>query len=246
MSTLFVVATPIGNLSDRTIRAVEVLRQVRVVVAEDTRITRRLLDTIGSDAKLFAYHRRSKPRDLPRILNHLDKGDVAIVSDAGTPGINDPGQEIVVAAVERGHDVTPIPGPSSIIAALSVSGFYADQFTSYGFLPAHEGKRRAMLSEIAASPLTGVFFETPHRLRSALADMATAFGTRTIVVGREITKLHEEIWRGTVAEAIDHFASPRGEFVIVVAPLDRARGGTKAMSRRALQRGDIGSCRGDG
>ena len=226
MSTLYIVATPIGNLDDLTLRAVRVLREVPVLVAEDTRVTRRILEHIDAKPRVVSFHRRSSARDVARVVAHLSESDVALVSDAGTPGVNDPGQAIVAAAIERGHIVVPLPGASSIMAALSVSGFYADQYVSYGFLPAGSGKRRRLLVQIADQPMAAVLFETPHRLHNALADMATAFGDRGLVVCREMTKLHEEIWRGTANEALEYFSSPRGEFVIVVAPLDRTEHGT--------------------
>ena len=225
MSTLFVIATPIGNLEDLTLRAARILRDVPVVVAEDTRVTRKILAHVEAKPRVVSFHRRSTDRDIENIVGMLETGDVALVSDAGTPGVNDPGQLIVSAAVERGHEVVPLPGASSIMTALSVSGFYADQFVSYGFLPAGGGKRRRMLGEISTDPKAAVLFETPHRLRDALVDMATAIGGREIVVCRELTKLHEEIWRGCAGDALEHFASPRGEFVIVIAPLERSRSG---------------------
>ena len=186
-------------------------------------MTRKLLERIEANPRLISHHRKSKDSDIRRVAASLDAGDMALVSDAGTPGVNDPGQAIVAAAVERGHDVVPLPGASSIMTALSVSGFYADQFVSYGFLPAGGGKRRRMLDEISADPKAAVLFETPHRLRDALVDMSSAIGAREIVVCREMTKLHEEIWRGCAGDALEHFAAPRGEFVIVVAPLERSR-----------------------
>ena len=227
MSTLYIIATPIGNLDDLTLRAVSVLREVPVLIAEDTRVTRKVLGHIGASPKVVSFHRRSTKADLQRVIKHLEDGDAALVSDAGTPGVNDPGQLVVNAAIANGHDVVPLPGPSSIMAALSVSGFYVDQFVSYGFLPAGGGKRRRLLKDIALEPRAAVFFETPHRLRNALQDMVTALNDRNLAVCREMTKIHEEIWRGTASEALDHFDTPRGEFVIVVAPLDRNEAGAK-------------------
>ena len=220
MSTLYIVATPIGNLDDLTLRAVSILREVPVVIAEDTRVTRKLLDHIGASPSVVRFDRHSKEGDTARVLSALDDGDVALVTDAGTPGVNDPGQKIVTAAAERGHKIVPLPGPSAIMAALSVSGFYADQFVSYGFLPPRGSKRRNLLKEIARQPIAAVFFETPHRLKRALDDMVNTLGDRRLVVCREMTKMYEEIWRGTAADALQHFENPRGEFVIVVAPLE--------------------------
>lgn len=230
MSTLYIVATPIGNLDDLTLRAVELLRSVSVVVAEDTRVTRKLLDRVESTARLISFHRKSGEEGVGTIVRLLDDGDVALVSDAGTPGVNDPGQRIVAAAIGRGHDVVPIPGPSSVIAALSVCGFYADQFASYGFLPANGSRRRRVLQQVAAQSMVAVMFETPHRLRDALVDMSGILGDRALVVCREMTKLHEEIWRGTADEALSYFEMPRGEFVIVVAPLERSASDATVMS----------------
>ena len=222
MSTLFIVATPIGNLGDLTTRASDIIRSAPVVVAEDTRVTRKLLERVGATPQLISFHRRSTEKDVDRIVRLLDDGDVVLVSDAGTPGVNDPGQKIVAAAIVHGHDVVPIPGPSSVMAALSVCGFYADQFASYGFLPTSGSRRRRVLRQIAGQSMVAVMFETPHRLRDSLVDMSAILEDRGLVVCREMTKLHEEIWRGTADEALEHFEAPRGEFVIVVAPLERS------------------------
>ena len=221
MSTLYIVATPIGNLDDLTLRAARVLNEVPVVVAEDTPVTRKILDHIGADRKMVSFHRRSSKSEVGRIVKLLDDGDVALVSDAGTPGVNDPGQAIVAGAVELGYDVVPLPGASSIMAALSVCGLYVDQFVAHGFLPASGSKRRRLLNKVAQEPTAAVFFETPHRLRDTLADIASVMSDRGLVICREMTKMHEEIWRGTASEAVAHFDSPRGEFAIVVAPLDK-------------------------
>ena len=221
MSTLYVVATPIGNLEDLTRRAARVLGSVPVVIAEDTRVTRKILDEIGAKPTVLSFHRRSSNRSLANVTKHLGNGDVALVSDAGTPGVNDPGQTIVAAAVELGHDIVPLPGASSIMAALSVSGLYVDQFVAHGFLPASGGKRRRLLGKVAQESVAGVVFEAPHRLRDTLADIADVMPDRGLVVCRELTKMHEEIWRGTATEALEHFDSPKGEFLIVVAPLER-------------------------
>ncbi len=236
MPTLYIVATPIGNLDDLTLRAIELLRSVSVVVAEDTRVTRKLLDRVGSTARVISFHRRSGEKGIGTIVRLLDDGDVALVSDAGTPGVNDPGQAIVAAAIDRGHNVVPIPGPSSVMAALSVCGFYADQFASYGFLPANGSRRRRVLRQIAGQSMAAVMFETPHRLRDTFADTAEILGDRNLVVCREMTKMHEEIWRGAADEALLHFEKPRGEFVIVVAPLERSGVGPQAMSAEDAER----------
>ena len=222
MSILYIVATPIGNLDDLTLRAARILCEVPLVIAEDTRVTRKILNHIQAEPKIVSFHRRSLRSDVFRIVNYLNEGDAALVSDAGTPGVNDPGQKIVTEAIAQGHNVVPIPGPSSVMAALSISGFYVDQFTSYGFLPAAAAKRRRTLNEISQNPIAAVFFETPHRLAVALQDIQNTLKDRQLTICREMTKLHEEIWRGTAAEAIEHFDNPRGEFVIVIAPLDKS------------------------
>ncbi len=228
MSNLYVIATPIGNLDDLTIRAVHILREIPLVIAEDTRVTRKILNRIQAKPKIVSFHRRSSQSEATRIVSYLSRGDAALVTDAGTPGVNDPGQKIVAAAVAQGHNVVPLPGPSSVMAALSVCGFYVDQFTSCGFLPAARGKRRRFLNEIAQQSIAAVFFETPHRLTAALQDIAEILNNRQLAICREMTKLHEEVWRGVAADALEHFDNPRGEFVIVVAPLDRGERSTRS------------------
>jgi 16S rRNA (cytidine1402-2'-O)-methyltransferase len=218
MGTLFIVATPIGNLEDITLRAVRLLREARLIAAEDTRHTRRLLGRYEITTPCVSYHEHNKLARLDTILAALAEGDVALVSDAGTPAINDPGYELVVAAIAAGFPVTPVPGPSAPLAALVASGLPTAQWTYLGFLPSNRSERRAFLAAAAAWPTTLLCFETPHRLRDALEDIAATLGDRRICVARELTKLHEEFVRGTVAEASAHFAehAPRGEFVLVI------------------------------
>lgn len=218
MGNLYVVATPIGNLEDISQRAVKVLQNVPLLIAEDTRVARKLIHSIDASPRLISYHRHSTTGKMRHIMDLLNQGDAALISDAGVPAINDPGAELVAEAARQGHRIIPLPGPSSITAALSVSGFNADRFASFGFLPSGNTSRRRVLQEIAQQPITCVFFETPHRLRDSLEEMSSIFGEREIVVCRELTKMHEEIWRGTVVQAIQHFDNPRGEFVIVSAP----------------------------
>jgi 16S rRNA (cytidine1402-2'-O)-methyltransferase len=218
MSTLFVVATPIGNLQDLSPRAIEVLRNVPVVAAEDTRVSRKLLTMADSKARLISYNENSPSERLAELIQLLESGDVAMLSDAGTPGISDPGAVLVSEAAKAGHTVSPIAGPSAVTAALSVSGFGADTFMFLGFLPRKTAERRHTLSSAAALPVTLVLLEAPHRLRDALQDIEFVVPDRQIAVCRELTKLHEEIFRGTSKEALAHFTQPRGEFVIVIAP----------------------------
>lgn len=216
MPTLYVVATPIGNLEDITLRALRILSEVALIAAEDTRVTRRLLNRYEIGTPLTSYNEHNSPAKLPVILARLADDDVALVTDAGSPGINDPGAWLVEAAAGAGHTVTPVPGPSAPTAALSVSGLYGDSFVYLGFLPKKRANRVKVLASVAGQERTLVLLETPHRLRDALGDIAETLGDRTIAVCRELTKLHEEVFRGTVSQAIDHFQEPRGEFTLVI------------------------------
>jgi 16S rRNA (cytidine1402-2'-O)-methyltransferase len=219
VSILYLVATPIGNLEDISARAMNVLRSVKIIAAEDTRHTRKLLNSYGIHTTITSYHEHSKKGKLAHLLEILDEGDVALVSDAGTPNLNDPGYELVQAALEVGHEVSPIPGPSAPIAALVSSGLPTDRFLYLGYLPRKKGLRRAMLEEIAGLPYTLIFLETPPRLLSALEDLRAVLGDRQSAVARELTKLYEEIFRGPLSEAHAHFTAhePRGEFTLVIA-----------------------------
>ena len=215
--TLYVVGTPIGNLEDLSPRAARVLGSVSLVVAEDTRVTRRLLSHIGARPRLVSFHEHNWRERLETVLRALEEGDAALVSDAGMPGVSDPGRELVAAAAERGIHIESVPGPSAVTTALAVSGLPADAFQFLGFLPRRRSERQSRLREVAASPLTLVLFEAPHRLRATLEDIALTFGERPIAVCRELTKLHEEIFRGTASGALDHFEESRGEFALVIA-----------------------------
>jgi 16S rRNA (cytidine1402-2'-O)-methyltransferase len=216
MGILYVVATPIGNLEDISRRAIRILQEVSLIAAEDTRKTRRLLNTYDIKTPMTSYFEHSKLTKLDYILDCLDESDVALVSDAGTPGLNDPGYDLIVAAAKRGITVTPIPGPSVVVAALVVSGLPTDRFTYLGFLPRKAGDRRRFLKSVVDESATLVILETPHRLKEALTDISDILGDRRIAVCRELTKLHEEIFRGTVSGAIAHFTAPRGEFALVI------------------------------
>lgn len=234
MSTLFLVATPIGNLEDISPRALETLREVSLIAAEDTRTAKQLLNHFDIHTPVTAFFEHSKQSKIDALVGALDAGDVAVISEAGMPGINDPGEALVRAALERGHRVSPIPGPSAVLAALVASGISANAFLYVGFLPRDPQARRKFLRELENERDTIVAFETPHRLRAALADMENIFGTtRQICVAREVTKMFEEFQRGTLATVREHFAKrePRGEFTLVIAgaAADNGRRTTKAV-----------------
>jgi 16S rRNA (cytidine1402-2'-O)-methyltransferase len=219
MSTLYLVATPIGNLQDISARALSVLRTVSLIAAEDTRQTKKLLAHYDLHTPMVSYHEHYKLARAERVLAALRQGDVALVSDAGTPGLNDPGYELVQAALQAGHQVSPIPGPCAPIAALVASGLPTDAFLYLGYLPRKRSERRKFLSALTEQPHTLLFLEAPHRLVEALADLLEVFGDRQAAVARELTKRHEEIVRGTLSEALAHFTNqpPRGEITLVIA-----------------------------
>lgn len=216
MGKLYLVATPIGNLEDVTLRALRILREVSLIAAEDTRTARTLLSHYSIPAKVVSYNEHNMAQRTPQILRALEEGDVALISEAGTPGVSDPGYELTVAALAAGHEVSPVPGPAAVIAAVSASGLPLQQFTFLGFLPRRSAERRRLLESVAEDRRTIVAFESPHRVRAALADALATLGDRRIAVCRELTKLHEEIFRSTVSAAIAHFAEPRGEFTLVI------------------------------
>jgi len=216
LGTLYVVATPIGNLDDLSARAQRVLGGVNLIAAEDTRVTRKLLSRIGVRAPMLSYHAHSGGDRLERLLEALESGDVALVTDAGAPGVSDPGARLVAAVADRGHPVVSVPGPSAVTAALGVSGLPADRFLFLGFLPRKSTERRRLLEDAADEQGTLVCFETPHRLLESLADIHAVWPERRLAVCRELTKLHEEVFRGSAADALEHFKTPRGEFVIAI------------------------------
>ena len=216
MPTLYIVATPIGNLEDISLRALRTLREVKLIAAEDTRKTKRLLTTYDIKTPVTSYHEHNKWTKLDYILNCLEGGDVALVSNAGTPGISDPGYELIVAASQRDISIVPIPGPSVVITALVISGLPTDKFVYLGFLPHKTNERRRLLESVADEQGTIVVLETPHRLLAALNDILLVLGDRKVAVCRELTKIHEEIYRGTISQAIEHFTEPRGEFTLVI------------------------------
>jgi 16S rRNA (cytidine1402-2'-O)-methyltransferase len=218
--TLYVVATPLGNLGDLAPRAAEVLRQASVVAAEDTRRTRGLLSHLGASPTLLSFHAHSGERRLDTLLEILGDGrDVALVTDAGTPGVSDPGADLVSAAREAGFTVVPIPGPSAVATALSAAGISADRYLFLGFVPRKGSERTRLVARAAAEEWSVVLFEAPPRLVALLRDLAAAAGPdRRAMVGRELTKLHEELRAGTLAELADYYSEtpPRGELTIVM------------------------------
>jgi 16S rRNA (cytidine1402-2'-O)-methyltransferase len=216
MPILYVVATPIGNLEDISQRALRVLREVKLVAAEDTRKTRLLLNKYNIKTPMTSYYEHNKLTKLDYILEQLKEADVALVSDAGTPGISDPGYELIAAASKEKIQVVPIPGASAITTALAISGLPTDRFTYIGFLPNKASARRKALEAVAEVAGTIIMLEAPHRIQEALEDIFKALGDRRITVCRELTKIHEEVFRGTVNEAIKHFTNPRGEFTLVI------------------------------
>ena len=216
MPTLYVVATPIGNLEDISLRAIRTLHTVNLIAAEDTRKTKRLLNTYDIKTPLTSYHEHNKWSKLSYILDQLTEGDVALVSSAGMPGISDPGYELVVAAQQQSISIVPIPGPSAVITALAISGLPTDRFSYIGFLPHKINERRRLLESIGDESNTIIAMETPHRLLAALNDILLVLGDRRISVCRELTKIYEEIFRGTISQAIAHFTEPRGEFTLVI------------------------------
>jgi 16S rRNA (cytidine1402-2'-O)-methyltransferase len=219
--TLYVVGTPIGNLEDITFRAVRILQTVDIIAAEDTRHTGKLLQHFEVKTPQVSYHEHNRTSRIPELLEHLvNNKAIALVSDAGMPGISDPGYELVKACIEAGIPVVPIPGASAAITALSAAGLPTDRFVFEGFLPAKSQQRQEHLESLQTESRTLIFYESPHRLRDTLQDLALVWGSdRQIVLGRELTKLYEEFWRGTIAEAIAHYSQrePQGEYTLVVA-----------------------------
>jgi len=218
LSTLFVIGTPIGNLEDTTARAVRVLGEVGAIAAEDTRVTARLLARHGIRKPLISYRAPVERRGLTRVLAALDQDDVALVSDAGTPAVSDPGQALVEAAWAAGHTVVAVPGPSAVTAALSVAGYGGPGFTFLGYLPRKPGEMRRLLATIAGDPRPAVAFDSPYRVLKSLAIIAEVLPERELTVARELTKLHEEVLRGTASEVGAALGDrARGEFTLVIS-----------------------------
>jgi 16S rRNA (cytidine1402-2'-O)-methyltransferase len=251
--TLYVVATPLGNLGDLSPRAAEVLRQTAVVAAEDTRRTRGLLSHLGAAPTLLSFHAHSGERRVETLLEILGEGrDVALVTDAGTPGVSDPGTDLVAAALDAGLTVVPVPGPSAVATALSAAGISADRYLFLGFIPRKGQERSRLLARAASEEWSVVFFEAPSRLVALLGDLAAAAGPgRRALVARELTKLHEELRAGTLAELADYYSRvpPRGELTIVIEgtgapppPADRTADATEeatALLAEGLSRREV-------
>lgn len=239
VGTLFVVATPIGNLEDISPRAVATLRAVALIAAEDTRHSQRLLNRFDVATPMVSYHQHNQRERQERLLRALDAGDVALISDAGTPGISDPGVALVAAALDAGHRVSPIPGPSALAAAVSASGLIAGPFLVLGFLPREAGQRQRLLGNAAASGFPFVMFESPNRLRDTLGELERLVGDRDAVLTRELTKVYEEVRKESIAALRQRFAAtePRGEVTLVVAGAERGTaGGEEAAEILAMLR----------
>jgi len=234
-STLYLVGTPIGNLEDITLRALRVLKEADIIACEDTRQTAKLLAHHGIEKRTVSYHAHNELARSAQLVMQLEQGkSIALVSDAGTPGVSDPAFRLVSLAIRRKIPVVPVPGPSAFLSGLVASGLPADSFSFHGFLPSKLGQRQKLLQELATSPRTQVFYEAPHRLLGALEDIAEVMGSgRSVVVAREVTKLHEEFVRGTAAQVLADFkkrSEIRGEITLLVGRVEETgkAGATKA------------------
>lgn len=216
---LRVVATPIGNLDDLSPRAAHALADADVIACEDTRVTRKLLSRVASRARLVAYHARNERERTPELVQRVARGErVTLVTDAGTPGLSDPGQRLIAACIDAGHRIEVVPGPSAVVAALVISGLPTARFVFEGFLPRTKGERRRRLERLASEERTLVFFEAPHRIADTVRDMASVLGERNAAIARELTKMYEEVLRGTLPELAERAADGlRGEITVVVA-----------------------------
>ncbi|MEK6601312.1 MAG: 16S rRNA (cytidine(1402)-2'-O)-methyltransferase [Candidatus Binatota bacterium] len=237
--TLYIVATPIGNLEDITLRGLRILKQADVIAAEDTRHTKKLLAHYGIDRPLTSYHEHNEKTKAHELVARLERGEnIALVSDAGTPTLSDPGYRLVREAIKAGINVAPVPGPSALTAALSASGLATDRFVFEGFLPAKKGERRERLSSLREETRTLVFYEAPHRLKESLGDLLEILGDREAVLGRELTKIYEEFIRGRLTETIARLdlTKPRGEITLVVRGAGRASAPGQELLRAEIQR----------
>jgi len=239
-STLYIVATPIGNLEDITLRALRVLKEVDLIACEDTRHTRKLLAHYQISKPTVSYHEHNERERSAELIKKLEAGlNIALVSDAGTPLISDPGFRIVREAIDRSILVVPIPGPSALIAAVSASGLPSGAFAFFGFLPARRAARRARLEELAEIKSTVVFYEAPHRIKETIAYASEVFGNRECVVARELTKLHEEFVRGSLSQLELPEGAARGEIVLLIGPPIQGRATQSAGEQMSSMSGDI-------
>ena len=236
MPVLYVIATPIGNLEDITLRALRVLGEVQLIAAEDTRTARKLLNRYNIKTRLTSYFEHNKRMKMPVLLGMLEEQDIALISEAGMPGISDPGYELIKAAIEKDIQVVALPGSSAVTTALAVSGLPADQFVYMGFLPRKKGEKRSLLASVRDEPRTLLCFESPYRVVDSLAAMLEVLGDRNVAVCREMTKLHEEVFRGPLRSAVQHFQKPRGEFTIVI----QGTGDIKKSLRKAREKSNLG------
>ena len=236
MPVLYVVATPIGNLEDITLRALRVLGEAGLIAAEDTRTARKRLNRYNIQTRLTSYFEHNKRGKMPQLLEMLDEIDIALISEAGMPGISDPGYELIKGAIAKGAKVEVLPGASSLTTALAASGLPADQFVYLGFLPRKKGEKRRLLASVGEEPRTIVCFESPYRIVDSLQAMLETLGDRNVAVCRELTKLHEEVFRSTLSEAVGHFNKPRGEFTIVI----HGTGDIKKSLRKAREKSKRG------
>jgi 16S rRNA (cytidine1402-2'-O)-methyltransferase len=238
MGKLYLVATPIGNLEDISARALRVLREAVCIAAEDTRQTGKLLAHFGIRTPMISYHEHNKIVRIDAVIERLAVGDVALVSDAGTPGLNDPGYELIRAALAAGYEAISIPGACAAIAALTASGLPTDSFVYLGYLPRRSAQRKTLLGEFVRAPRTLIALEAPHRLVESLADILAVLGDRQLAVARELTKVHEEFLRGTVQDALMHFRAhtPLGEITLVIGGAGESEKWTEAQVRAALKR----------
>jgi 16S rRNA (cytidine1402-2'-O)-methyltransferase len=220
-ATLYIVSTPIGNLEDITLRAIRILKEVAAIAAEDTRHTRVLLARYDIRTPTTSFHEHNEAQKVPALIARLDRGEsLALVSDAGTPAISDPGYRLIRAALEAGHRVQAVPGPSAVLGALVSSGFPTDAFTFLGFAPRKPAARREWAARVAAQPHTTVFFETPHRIRQTLEALSQELGNRPICIARELTKVHESSVVRPISDILRDIDGIRGEIAVVVPPLD--------------------------
>lgn len=239
MGTLYIVATPIGNLEDMTFRAIRILKEVNLIAAEDTRTSRVLTNHFEIETPMTSYHEHNKISKLEAVFDALNTGDVALISDAGTPGISDPGYELIHEAIQRGFPVVPIPGASAVISALVASGLPTDSFIYLGFLPKKQSARRELFQSLKHEKRTLIAYESPHRVGDTLGQVASIFGDeRQVCIAREITKKFEEFWRGTAKSASAKFSeeNPKGEITLLIAGATNGAGNwDKAMILSALE-----------